>query len=350
MPGRDHLSKSYNQSLYSHTIQTAMLDWLEKRHFRKNSNAKGAMASLMLFQRSSTYEPFLDTSNIWSEIVERHFNENADEIVTTVGKWLSECDPGPPTASKVHHGHADTSFPSTHPSIWAPNVHHGDTSIASPSTFNSHWGALTTTTGQDHVLGGGSHVGASSGGIPHSLPPTHLDPKHKVLEMINKIFLAKNTIEKGDVPPDGAILSKMSGQGQVLGSGPSKNFGFDEKLLPYKTVTATGSAPTGPTGLPPKPAPPVSWYDPTTDYDMHESQIYDEIKKTKTGLGVYLELTKDVDANLENFPEVGRQRKTLGGEYFPAAAADVDGNALVQMLRGYLKELKSRGGRQMTVD
>lgn len=64
--------QAYNRWLYQHTVQTAMLGWLEN------------------LQPRAALEETTDASHIWAQIIERHFDENARDIKAQVERWIRE--------------------------------------------------------------------------------------------------------------------------------------------------------------------------------------------------------------------------------------------------------------------
>ena len=84
-PGRETIAKDdpqcklYNKSLYPHTIQTAMLDWLEKREFGK-PEAPGRWGAGRTVAKPAAAK--LETTNIWADIVKLHFDDNAKDIIS----------------------------------------------------------------------------------------------------------------------------------------------------------------------------------------------------------------------------------------------------------------------------
>lgn len=97
VPHHDVRSKSYNRSLYHRTIQTAMLDWLDRRRYRAglpdhsgpsaNYWGDNMLVDGVIARPSGTID---DTEDIWDEVVKKHFEMTAEEIVVTVTKWIAD--------------------------------------------------------------------------------------------------------------------------------------------------------------------------------------------------------------------------------------------------------------------
>ncbi|USW57242.1 Putative ubiquitin-conjugating enzyme E2, ubiquitin-conjugating enzyme/RWD [Septoria linicola] len=104
IPNSDFQSKAYNRSLYPHTVQAAMLDWLDRRRFRK-SNKYTDLSGLGPMQRSAHHEPSGEidkNEDMWDEVVKHHFETNADEIIATVTKWVADKPPPPGTTQRAY--------------------------------------------------------------------------------------------------------------------------------------------------------------------------------------------------------------------------------------------------------
>lgn len=67
-----------------------MLDWLENRYHNKTAASAGGGMSGMYGRQRSTAEIMHESDSIWSEIVRRHFDDNAQDIIATVQRWVDE--------------------------------------------------------------------------------------------------------------------------------------------------------------------------------------------------------------------------------------------------------------------
>ena len=85
-PGRetsrnDSLSDKYNTSLWPDVVQHGMLDWLDKV----------LPTSTIATSPATKSEPAIaKESNIWDEVIRKHFSSNGSQIVKTVTKWTLE--------------------------------------------------------------------------------------------------------------------------------------------------------------------------------------------------------------------------------------------------------------------
>lgn len=73
-----------------------MLDWLENRSYSKPAATAGRGAPYYHVGQQTRAEPIHDVNNIWSEIVRRHFDDNAEDILARVEKWVDEPVSQPP--------------------------------------------------------------------------------------------------------------------------------------------------------------------------------------------------------------------------------------------------------------
>ena len=106
VPNSDERSKAYNRSLYYHTVQTAMVDWLDRRRYTPQTTLAPFNPLHNLHSVSDTEQHLraprdsggtIDTTeDIWDEVVERHFDAAKDEILETVSKWIADKAPPPP--------------------------------------------------------------------------------------------------------------------------------------------------------------------------------------------------------------------------------------------------------------
>ncbi|KXT04310.1 hypothetical protein AC578_7966 [Pseudocercospora eumusae] len=161
MPDAEEQNKRYNRKLHPHTVQHGMLDWLERR---KHTMIQGPPERHG--RRRVEETSVIDAEpSIWDEIVKRHFDDNADDIVATVSKWVSDVGPPPTPVRRSHGGFnpAATVFPfGGSPSF-----------LGHPSNNPSMYGAAAYAFASDgHLLGGGNHGSAPGvNPFPYSSSP-----------------------------------------------------------------------------------------------------------------------------------------------------------------------------------
>ncbi|CAK4031407.1 Hypothetical predicted protein [Lecanosticta acicola] len=204
-PGRENYpnaecsNKMYNQSLYPHTIRTAMLDWLEgrqhpaahRRHLRMPTEFRDPLSP-----------PSSTDDSVWTEIAKKHFESCEGDIIQTVGKWVSETvahrDQSSnlrsvqlpnhlPPNSNIDYGKFDgNAWSGFQPSGHFPSHHGPEGTLAGPSA-GSHLGGIPVNSasastkvpkfqpansGQANAYHGPAHTSAATFGSN----PTYLSP------------------------------------------------------------------------------------------------------------------------------------------------------------------------------
>ncbi|KXT18866.1 hypothetical protein AC579_3557 [Pseudocercospora musae] len=159
MPNSGEHNKRYNRTLYPHTVQHGMLDWLERR---KHPTIRGAPGRFG--RRPDDETSVVDAEpSIWAEIVKRHFEDNSEDIVSTVSRWVN--DVGPPSTP------ARRSYGGFNPAAAGFPFGGGPSSslLNHPSMYGA---AVYPFAGDGHTLGGGN-FGSAPGvnAFPHNLLP-----------------------------------------------------------------------------------------------------------------------------------------------------------------------------------
>ncbi|KAF7187359.1 putative ubiquitin-conjugating enzyme protein 17 [Pseudocercospora fuligena] len=189
-PGRENIpnseehNKRYNRTLYPHTIQHAMLDWLERR---KHAPIRGAGR---FGKRSVDETSVIDAEpSIWDEIVKRHFDDNAEDIISTVGRWVNDVGP-PPTPARRSYVAPGGFNPAT------AGFPFGGGHGFSPSNHPSMYGAAVYPFAGDGYTLGGGNFGSAPGvnTFPHGSSP------------LNSNMFGAQQPSGPPVPSSGAVL------------------------------------------------------------------------------------------------------------------------------------------------
>lgn len=168
-PGRENIpnsqehNKRYNRTLYPHTVEHGMLDWLERR---THPSIRGAGRFGTRFVEKTSGSVIDIEPSIWDEIVKRHFDDNAEDIVSTVSKWVNDVGP-PPTPARRSYVAPGGFNPAT------AGFPFGGGSGLSPSNHPSMYGAAVYPfAGDGYMLPAGNYGPApGANAFPHGSSP-----------------------------------------------------------------------------------------------------------------------------------------------------------------------------------